>query len=163
MDAISIRERPAEVMIEPFPGIGRAICCAGRATATCVATLVEPPFALLPPLVKVPGQRYGHSGRRPEPARAPASGDAAALVNLGSRPGDGPAQELYDGNGCTGVLLRSAKSLAARLERKHQRAIAAIPAEERRPVYVFAIRTRRNRSASQYPTTTNLGISNSGG
>src|SRR6185295_3448850 len=87
-------------------------------------------------------QGYRDSGGRSESARAPASGRVAALTDLGSRTGDGRAQELHDGDRCPGLLLRSAESLAARLQRKHQRPVAAVPAEERRPVYLFAIRTR---------------------
>src|SRR5215471_6128041 len=56
--------------------------------------------------------------------------------------GDGPAQTLHDGYGCTGLLLRSAKSLAARLERKYQSAVATILLPRHRPVYVFASAAR---------------------
>jgi len=40
-----------------------------------------------------PGARqgHGHRGSRPESARASTSGDTAALADLGSRAGDGPA------------------------------------------------------------------------
>ena len=108
-------------------------------------------------------QGYGHRGDRSEPARARTSGDVAAFADLGPRTGDGPAQELHDGYRCTGLLLRSAKSLAARLERKHQRATAAIPAEEGRPVLLLAFGARRDRSASESTATKNVGISNSCG
>src|ERR1700691_2464606 len=39
-------------------------------------------------------QGHGHRGGRSEPARAKTSSDVAAVVDLGSRAGDGPAQEL---------------------------------------------------------------------
>ena len=92
-------------------------------------------------LVKVSGKDTGYRGGRPEPARATTSGDVAALVDLGSRTGDGPTQELHDGDGYTGLLLRSAESLAARLERKHQWAVAAIPAKEIRSISVHSNRS----------------------
>ena len=108
-------------------------------------------------------QGHGYRGGRPEPARATTPGGVASLADLGSRAGDGPAQKLHDGYGCTGLLLRSAKSLAARLERKHQRTAAAIPAEEGRPVQLLAVGPGRDRSASESTATKNVGISNSGG
>ena len=77
-------------------------------------------------------QRHRHGGGRPEPARAPTPSDAASLANLGPRAGDGRAQKLHDGYGCAGLLLRSTKSLAARIERKHERAIAANICRRRR-------------------------------
>src|SRR5580658_10794192 len=100
-------------------------------------------------------QGYGYRGGRSEPARARTSGDVAALADLGPRTGDGPAQELHDGYRCTGLLLRSAKSLAARLERKYERVTAAIPAEEGRSFLLLADRTRRDRSASESEATKN--------
>ncbi len=71
-------------------------------------------------------QRHRCGGGRAERARSETSRIAATLVDLGSRTGDGPAQELHGGHECESVLLRSAKSLAARLERKHQRTAATI-------------------------------------
>ena len=111
------------------------------------------------------GARQGHShrGGRSEPARATTPGGLAALADLGSWAGDGPTQKLHDGYGCTGLLLRSAESLAARLERKHERALAAIPAEEGRSVLLLTVGPGRNRSASKSAPTKNVGISNAGG
>src|ERR1700747_18659 len=108
-------------------------------------------------------QRHGYGSGRPDPARGPTPGGVASLADLGPRTGDGPTQNLHDGDGYAGLLLRSAESLAAWLKRKHKRPTAAIPAEERRPVQVLAIGTGRDRSATQYPPPTNFGISNSGG
>jgi hypothetical protein len=107
-------------------------------------------------------QRHRHRGGCLEPARATAPRGVAALVDMGSRSRDGSTQELHHGHGCTGLLLRSAKSLATRLERKHQRAVAAIPAQEIRSVSVHSIGVGRDRCSAQYPAATNLGISNSG-
>src|SRR5271154_4186637 len=63
-------------------------------------------------------QGHGYRGGRLEPTRATTPGGVAAFADLGSRARDGPTQELHDGYGCTGLLLRPAESLAARLERK---------------------------------------------
>ena len=123
VDAISIRERPAEVEDRAIPVIGRAICCAGQEQSRGHAGGAS--FALCM-LVKVPSKDTDSGGGRLEPACAQTSGDVASLADLGPRTGDGQAQELYGGDGCAGLLLRSAKSLAARLERKHQCAVTAI-------------------------------------
>jgi DNA-binding CsgD family transcriptional regulator len=108
-------------------------------------------------------QGHGNGGGRSEPAGARTSGDVATFADLGPRVGDGPAQKLHHGYGCTGLLLRSAKSLAARLERKHQRVIAAIPTEEGGSVLLLPVGARRDRIASESTATKNIGISNSGG
>src|SRR5580692_5346799 len=109
------------------------------------------------------GQGVVYGGGRSEPARGPTPGGVASLADLGPRTGDGPTQNLHDGDGYAGLLLRSAESLAAGLKRKHKRPTAAISAKERRPVQVLAIGAGRDRSATQYSATTNLGISNSSG
>ena len=51
---------------------------------------------------------------------------AARLTDVGSRTGDGQAQGLHGSQGRQGLLLRSARSLAAGHERKNQSAAAAI-------------------------------------
>ena len=161
VDAISIRERPAEVEDRAVPGHWEGDLLRG-ARNSHVATLVErhSRFCML---VKVPGKDTATVVAALSQHVRTTSGDVAALADLGSRAGDGPAQKLHDGDGCTGLLLRSAESLAARLERKHQRAATAIPAEEGRPVQLLTVGAGRDRSASQSPATTNVGISNSSG
>jgi hypothetical protein len=51
---------------------------------------------------------------------------AETLADVGPRTGDGETQGLYGSYGCAGLLLRSAKSLAAWDERKYESAAAAI-------------------------------------
>ena len=108
-------------------------------------------------------QRHHYRRRRSEPTRTEAARDTVALADLGPRTRDGPTQKLHDGYRRTGLLLRSAKSLAARLERKHQRAVAAIPAEEIRSISVHSIGVGQDRSAAKSTPTRNVGISHSSG
>src|ERR1700691_2797071 len=113
------------------------------------------------PPVPCARQRHRYGGGCSEPARAKTSSHVAALADLGSRAGDGPAQELHDGYRCPGLLLRSAKSLAARLERKHEWIIAAISAEEGRSVLLLTVRPGRDCITSESTAAKNVGISNS--
>src|ERR1700676_149331 len=71
-------------------------------------------------------QRHGGCGGRAEPACSETPRVLAALVDLGPRIGDGQTQELHGGHECESVLLRSAEPLAARHERKHERAAATV-------------------------------------
>src|ERR1700719_1268138 len=106
------------------------------------------------------GARQGHNygGGRLEPARAHSARDVAALADLGPRVWYGPAQKLHDGYGRTGLLLRSPKPMAARFERKHERAATAIPAEEGGSVLLLTVGPGRDRSAPQSTATKNIGI-----
>ena len=156
VDAISIRERPAEVEDRAIPGHWEGDLLRG-ARNSHVATLVErhSRFCML---VKVPGKDTATVVAALSQHVRTTPGDVAALADLGSRAGDGPAQELHDGYGCTGLLLRSAESLAARQQRKHQWALTAIPAEEGGLVWLQPIGPGPNRAAPQSAPTKNVGL-----
>src|SRR5579862_7299963 len=131
--------------IVPFPVIGRRSVARGAQQPRGHAGGAA--FALLH---AGEGARQGHRYRGGcfEPARASTPRGTASFAHLGPWARDGSAQELHHGDGYAGLLLRSAESLAARLERKHKRPTAAIPTKERRPVQLLAVGAGRNRSAS---------------
>ena len=65
------------------------------------------------------------------------------------------------GDGCEGLLLRSAESLAAWHERKHQPAAAAILPARHRPVAHLSSAARPGLAALESTSKKNPGISNS--
>ena len=109
VDAISIRERPAEVEDRAIPGHWEGDLLRG-AHNSHVATLVErhSRFCML---VKVPGKDTTTVVAALSRHVRTLPGDVAALADLGPRVGDGPAQKLHDGYGRTGLLLRSPKPM----------------------------------------------------
>src|SRR5215831_13116280 len=68
---------------------------------------------------------------------------------------------LPNGHGCEILLLQSAKSLAARFERKHKRALTTILPEERRPDRLFPVGSEQSSAALKSTPTTNFGFSDS--
>jgi len=104
---------------------------------------------------------FQQSRRGLEPANPQAPNIPTALVDLGSRAGDGTAQDLHRGHRCESLFLRSAQPLAARNERKHQPPAAPIPAEENRPFRLHTIPTGQDRAASKSTAPKNLGLRDS--
>src|SRR5258707_9176435 len=78
---------------------------------------------------------------------------------MGSRTGDGQAQDLYRGHGCESLFLRSAKPLAAWLERKHEWAITTILPEKNRPVRLYPVGPGQSRAALEPTPEKNLRLS----
>ena len=105
VDAISIRERPAEIEDRAVPGHWEGDLLSG-AHNSHVATLVErrSRFVLL---VKVPSKDTATvvTALSQHVRQLPATLRRSLTWDLGSRAGDGPAPELHRRHGCEGVLL----------------------------------------------------------
>jgi IS30 family transposase len=115
VDAISIRERPAEIEDRAIPGHWEGDLLSG-AKNSYLATLVErhSRFAML---IKVPSKDtevvVAALSRRVR--KLPAT--LRRFADVGSRSGDGRAQNLHGSHGRQGLLLRSSEPLAARHDR----------------------------------------------
>ena len=116
---------PRKSRTAPSPAIGRAILLGGTKNSH-IATLVERTSFALYRAGQSAQQRHGCCSGRAEPARSETPRLPAALADLGPRAGDGETQDLHGGHECEGILLRSAEPLAARQERKHERAAAPV-------------------------------------
>src|SRR5271154_2153798 len=112
VDAVSIRERPAEVEDRAIPGHWEGDLLSG-AKNSYIATLVErhSRFAML---VKVPGKDTEAVVQALSRHVRKTPGKPAPLADVGPRIGDGQAQGIYCGHQCESVLLRPAESVAAR-------------------------------------------------
>jgi IS30 family transposase len=158
VDAISIRQRPAEAEDRAIFGHWEGDLLAGGKNSD-IATLVErhSRFAML---IKVPSKEteavVGALSQHVRKLRC-----AQTFADLGSRTGDGQAQGVYGGHECASLLLRSTKSLATRHQRKHQSAFAAILPARHGPVCLFASAARPGLAALEPTTQKNIGIRNS--
>src|SRR4030095_13858137 len=84
-------------------------------------------------------------------------------AGLGTRERAGRAQALHAGDRCGRLLLRSAKSLAARLQREHQRSAKAVLPQRDQSVSAQPGAVERGRQATQRTTAQNAGLRNTGG
>ena len=154
VDAISIRERPAEVEDRAIPGHWEGDLLSG-AKNSYIATLVErhSRFAML---IKVPSKETEvvvaalsqHVRKLPATLRRSLTWDRGLEM--------AKHKDFHRSHGCAGLLLRSAKSLAARHERKHQSAVTAILPSRHRPVCLFASAARPGRAALESTTEKDL-------
>ena len=123
VDAISIRERPAEIEDRAIPGHWEGDLIGGTKNSH-IATLVEQHSRFVM-LVKVSSKDTAtvvaalsqHVGKLPASLRRSLTWVAGWKW---------PRQKLHDGHGSESLLLRSAEPLAARLERKHKRPVASV-------------------------------------
>ena len=159
VDAISIRQRPAEVEDRAIPGHWEGDLLAGGKNSY-IATLVErhSRFAML---IKVPSKETEAVVAALTSTCSQTPCFAKAFADLGSRTGDGQAQGVYGSHESASLLLRSTKSLATRHQRKHQSAPAAILSARHRPVWFFASAARPCLAALESTTQKNIGIRNS--
>ena len=154
VDAISIRERPAEVEDRAVP-LGRRPPVRGEEHAYCDAR--RTPYAFRDAdQARRQGHHLGRRGTCAPSAQAPQR--AAPLVNLGPRHGDGRAQAFHTRDRRAGLLLRSAQSLAARQQREHQRAAAPVLPEGDGSLRLLAGVSQPDRATAQPATKEDLGL-----
>src|SRR5271155_1197158 len=93
---------PQKSRTAPFPVIGRAILLVAQKTVTSPRWWND---------IRVYGpgqgaeQRHDCGRRRIEPANSPTPNIPAAIVDVGSRAGNGQTQNLHGGHECESVLL----------------------------------------------------------
>ena len=158
VDALSIRERPAEAEDRAIPGHWEGDLLAGGKNSY-MATLVERHSRFLM-LVKVPSKDTAVvvAALSDRVRKLPATLRRSLTWDAG---GDGQAQRVHGRNGCAGVFLRSAKSLATRLERKYESTSEAILPARYRPVLHLSRAARPGRAALESTSQKNSRIPNS--
>jgi IS30 family transposase len=132
VDAVSIRERPAEAEDRAVPGHWEGDLIAGSANSH-IATLVERQTRYLL-LVKVPGKGSARVVDALVAQVQTLPRQLWASLTYRSRRGARRASPVHHRDRRRGLLLRSAKPLAARVEREHQRAAAPVLRQVDQPV-----------------------------
>src|SRR3989442_1058962 len=155
VDAVSIRERPAEAEDRAVPGHWEGDLLSGGSN-THIATLVErhTRFAML---IKIPSKDTVR-GRRARQACAQVARRTASLTDLGPRQGDGRPQELHRRHKGAGLLLRSPQPMAARQQREHQRFAAPVLPKRERSIGLLSGVPQQDRIAPEPTSQEDLGL-----
>ena len=104
-------------------------------------------------------QRHRRRRHRPDQALAEVARRALSIIDLGPRQGTRRPPAAEAGHRHRGLLLRSAITLAAGLEREHQPIAAPISAARHRPRPTQPGQTQRHRQAAQRASQKDLALS----
>ena len=155
-----ISERPPEVEDRAVPGHWEGDLIVGPRSESAIVTLVERStrYVLLGHL---PG---GHTAEEVRDVLVPLIQTLPGHLR-GSLTWDQGCEmaahkQFTVATGSAGLLLRSALTLAARIEREHQRPAAAVLPQGHRPVRAQRRRPRTRRPTTQRPTTQNARLEN---
>src|SRR4029453_13854219 len=161
VDAVSIRERPASVEDRAVPGHWEGDLLCGSA-GSYIVTLVER-YSRYVMLARVANRDSRSVVTALSELVKSLPDELLQVADLGSRQRAGRAQALHAGDGLGRLLLRSAKSLAARLQREHQRSVEAVLPQRDQSVSAQPGAVERGRQATQRTTAQDAGLRNTGG
>ena len=157
-DAVSIRERPAEVADRAVPGHWEGDLLTG-AHNSHIATLVERQTRFVQ-LVPVPNKETHTVVAALKTAVGALPEGLMVLADAGSGERVCGAPALHRGDERQRLLLRPAESVAAGFEREHERVVAPVLSERDGPVALHPGRFGRSRPPLEYTSPQDAGIRN---